>query len=103
MKTSMSPSSTRVTSPTCSSFTPIKKALHQTFEMLQDIHGKHSGVTGVPSGFIDLDNYTGGFQNSDLIIIAGRPSQGKTALALSLARNAALSKEKKTATPTRKK
>src|SRR5512143_849684 len=44
-------------------FTPIKKALHQTFEMLQDIHGKHSGVTGVPSGFIDLDNYTGGFQN----------------------------------------
>lgn len=78
-------------------FTPIKKALHQTFEMLQDIHGKHSGVTGVPSGFIDLDNYTGGFQNSDLIIVAGRPSQGKTALALSLARNAALSKEKKTA------
>jgi replicative DNA helicase len=77
-------------------FTPIKKALHQTFEMLQDIHGKHSGVTGVPSGFIDLDNYTGGFQNSDLVIVAGRPSQGKTALALSLARNAALSKEKKT-------
>lgn len=78
-------------------FTPIKRALHTTFEMLQDIHGKHGGVTGVPTGFPDLDTMSGGFQNSDLIIVAGRPSQGKTAFALSLARNAALHKEKKTA------
>jgi len=65
-------------------------AVHKTMDMLQSIHGKHSGVTGVPSGFADLDNLTGGFQASDLIIIAGRPSQGKTALVLSLARNASI-------------
>jgi replicative DNA helicase len=79
------------------SFTPMNEGLHETFEMLQEIHGKHSGITGVPSGFPALDEKTGGFQNSDLVIVAGRPSQGKTALALSIARNAALHKEKKTA------
>src|ERR1051326_2546800 len=77
-------------------FTPINRALHETFEMLQEIHGKHSGITGVPSGFRMLDEKTGGFQKSDLIIVAGRPSQGKTAFALSIARNAALHKEKAT-------
>ncbi len=79
------------------SFTQINRALHETFEMLQEIHGKHSGVTGVPSGFSFLDEKTGGFQKSDLVIVAGRPSQGKTAFALSVARNAAMHKEKKTA------
>jgi replicative DNA helicase len=58
--------------------------------MLERIHGQRGGVIGVPSGFAYLDNLTGGFQQSDLIIIAGRPSQGKTALALSIARNAAV-------------
>jgi hypothetical protein len=53
-------------------------------------------VTGVPTGFRDLDTLTGGWQNSDLIIIAGRPSAGKTAFALSLARNAATHSEKPT-------
>ena len=77
-------------------FTPIGRALHDTFEKLEQINKKHGGVTGVPSGFPDLDNLTGGFQNSDLIIIAGRPSQGKTALALTIARNAALHKDRRT-------
>jgi replicative DNA helicase len=72
------------------SFISMSTAVHQTMEMLESIHGKHSGVTGVPSAFTELDNYTGGFQKSDLIIVAGRPSQGKTALVLSLARNAAI-------------
>ncbi|MBI4547961.1 MAG: replicative DNA helicase [Ignavibacteriae bacterium] len=76
--------------------TPIKRALQDAFEVLQEIHGKHSGVTGVPTGFVELDNLTGGFQKSDLVILAGRPSQGKTALALSIARNAALHKERRT-------
>ncbi len=75
-------------------FTPINRALHETFAMLEEIHGKHSGVTGVPSGYPNLDEMTGGFQKSDLIIIAGRPSQGKTALALSFARNAALDRDR---------
>jgi replicative DNA helicase len=72
------------------SFASMNTSVHQTMEMLESIHGKHSGVTGVPSGFSELDNYTGGFQKSDLVVIAGRPSQGKTALVLSVARNAAI-------------
>ncbi len=72
------------------SFLPLKEAIFKTMEMLESIHGKHSGVTGVPSGFAQIDDLTGGFQASDLVIIAGRPSQGKTALALSIARNAAI-------------
>ena len=79
------------------SFTPMKSAITDTLHMLESIHGKHDGVTGVPTGFPDIDGLTGGFQRSDLIIIAGRPSQGKTALALSFAKNAALHKERKTA------
>jgi len=72
------------------SFVSMNTAVHQTMEMIESIHGKHSGVTGVPSAFTELDNYTGGFKRSDLIIVAGRPSQGKTALVLSIARNAAI-------------
>lgn len=72
------------------SFISMSNAVHKTMALLESIHGSHTGVTGVPSGFTDLDNLTGGFQPSDLIIVAGRPSQGKTALVLSLARNAAV-------------
>lgn len=78
------------------SFVSMHKAVHDTIEMLESIHGKHSGVTGVPTGFRDMDTLTGGWQNSDLIIIAGRPSSGKTAFALSLARNAAMHSDKPT-------
>jgi replicative DNA helicase len=72
------------------SFIPMKEAVFATMEMLESIHGKHSGVTGVPSGFTALDNMTGGFQPSDMIIVAARPSMGKTAFVLSVARNAAV-------------
>jgi replicative DNA helicase len=78
------------------SFASMHKAVHDTLEMLESIHGKHGGVTGVPTGFRDLDTLTGGWQKSDLIIVAGRPSSGKTAFALSTARNAALHGEKPT-------
>jgi replicative DNA helicase len=78
------------------SFTPLGEALAGTMESLEALHGTHGGITGVPSGFPKLDEKTGGFQKSDLIIVAGRPSQGKTAFALSIARNAALHKDKKT-------
>jgi len=77
-------------------FQSMDKAVHDTLEMLESIHGKHEGVTGVPTGFRELDTLTGGWQNSDLIIIAGRPSSGKTAFALSLAANAAMHKNKPT-------
>jgi replicative DNA helicase len=79
------------------SFTSLGSALAETMETLQALHGTHGGITGVPTGFPKLDEKTGGWQKSDLIIVAGRPSQGKTAFALSLARNAALHKDKKTA------
>ena len=72
------------------SFLSMRDAVYNTMEMLESIHGKHSGVTGVPSGFSQLDNLTGGFQPSDLVIVAGRPSMGKTALVLSVARNSAI-------------
>jgi replicative DNA helicase len=59
------------------SFISMNQALHQTMEMLENIHGKHSGITGVPSGFTELDNITGGFQKSDLVVVAGRPAMEK--------------------------
>ncbi len=69
---------------------PLQQALVKTMEVLERIHGSKGGVTGVPTGFTDLDSITGGFQKSDLLIIAARPSVGKTAFALSIARNAAV-------------
>ncbi|NNF04238.1 MAG: replicative DNA helicase [Rhodothermales bacterium] len=67
--------------------------LKDTLARLESIHGREGGITGVPSGFTRLDQMTGGWQPSDLIIIAARPSMGKTALSLAIARNAALHPE----------
>jgi len=71
-------------------FTSIYPILQDTFEKIEKYHHSPGGVTGVPTGFIRLDEMTSGFQNSDLIIIAGRPSMGKTAFCLNIARNAAI-------------
>ncbi len=71
-------------------FIPIRYVLQDTFKAIEDSYGKPGLVTGVPTKFDDLDRKTSGFQPSDLIIIAGRPSMGKTALALNIARNAAV-------------
>ncbi|GAB5520546.1 MAG: replicative DNA helicase [Rhodothermales bacterium] len=68
----------------------MSQVVKETIEKLQAIHGRDTGITGVPTGFARLDDMTGGWQPSDLIIIAARPSMGKTAFALSMARNAAL-------------
>lgn len=67
--------------------------LKETLSRLESIHGQEGGVTGVPSGFARVDKMTGGWQPSDLIIIAARPSMGKTAFSLAMARNAALHPE----------
>ena len=69
-------------------------AVRDTIERLESIHGQAQGITGVPTGFTRLDGMTSGWQKSDLIIIAARPSMGKTALSLSMARNMALHPEK---------
>lgn len=71
-------------------FQHIDPILHQTFEELDKIASKPGSVTGVPSGLIDLDDITSGFHPGELIIVAGRPGMGKTALALSMGRNAAV-------------
>ena len=60
-----------------------------TLELLDRIHERRDALTGLPSGFGRLDELTSGFQPSDLIIVAARPSMGKTALALDIARNVA--------------
>ncbi|SVB52405.1 uncharacterized protein METZ01_LOCUS205259, partial [marine metagenome] len=60
-------------------FQPIDKILHESFEQLDSISSKEGGVIGVPSGLTDLDEVTAGFHPGDLIVIAGRPSMGKTA------------------------
>ncbi len=71
----------------------MSAVLMETLENLESIHGRESGITGVPTGFRAMDDITGGWQKSDLVIIAARPSMGKTAFALAVARNAALHPE----------
>jgi replicative DNA helicase len=69
-------------------FKNFSNVLTKTFEHIDNIHRRKYHTTGVPTGFIDLDDLTSGFQNGDLVVLAGRPSMGKTSLALSIARNA---------------
>ena len=75
---------------TSQSFYPISRLIIRNIETLEENQGNKSLVTGVPMGFGLLDNLTSGLQKSDLIILAARPSMGKTALALNIARNAAV-------------
>ncbi len=72
------------------SFYPIKDVLKETFKIIERLYERKELVTGVPSGFKDLDRLTSGFQPSDLIIVAGRPSMGKTAFCLNIAQYAAI-------------
>lgn len=71
-------------------FVRIDQLLGQTFKDIDRLHEQQNAVTGVTTGFIDLDKLLAGLQPSDLIIIAGRPSMGKTAFCLNIAENAAL-------------
>jgi replicative DNA helicase len=71
-------------------FYPLHKLIDGNISFLEEKQKNKSLVTGVPTGFRQLDNLTSGLQNSDLIILAARPSMGKTALALNIARNAAV-------------
>lgn len=68
----------------------INSLLDKTFSQLEELCMNKSDLTGVPSGFIDLDRKTSGFQNSDLILVAARPAMGKTSFVLNVAVNAAL-------------
>lgn len=70
-------------------FVSIKDVLLETYDRIEMLSNRQGEVTGVPSGYKDLDQMTSGFQPSDLIIIAARPSVGKTAFALNVAQNVA--------------
>ena len=71
-------------------FIRIKELIWPTMERIEQLQSGAGALTGVPSGFVDLDRYTAGFQRSDLIILAARPSMGKTALALNIVQHAAI-------------
>ena len=69
---------------------PIKDIVRDNFERLEKIFREGKSITGIPTGYTELDKLTSGFQGSELLILAARPSQGKTALALNLAENIAI-------------
>ncbi len=75
-------------------FLPIKEILSDTFERLDELSKYAGKMRGVPTGFTDLDKILGGLQKSDLVILAARPSMGKTSLALDIARNVAVLENK---------
>ena len=72
-------------------YTSIRDILVDSFTELEELYNKKQHITGVASGFIDLDNKTAGFHNSDLVLIAARPAMGKTAFVLNVATYAAVS------------
>jgi len=71
-------------------FTPMSEIIKKTFENVEKLSERREMVTGVPSGYDEFDRITAGLQSSDLIIIAGRPSMGKTAFAMNIVQNAAM-------------
>lgn len=74
-------------------FSPIKPALEEAFDRIDELHKNKGKLRGIPTGFTDLDNILAGLQKSNLIILGARPSVGKSSLAMDIARHAA-TKEK---------
>lgn len=71
-------------------FIPITSILHETFERIDELHRDKGKLRGLATGFVDLDKLLGGLQKSDLVILAARPSMGKTSLALDIIRQVAV-------------
>jgi len=80
------------------SYFATRDILKDTFKTIEMLYNRKEAVTGVPTGFEDLDKMTAGLQAGDLLIIAGRPSMGKTAFALNVVEHAAIHSENKVAT-----
>lgn len=68
----------------------MKNVVTEAYELIEALHEAKSDISGIPSGYIDYDQLTSGFQNSDLVIIAARPGMGKTSFVLGMARNVAM-------------
>ena len=75
-------------------YTPLKEVLVETFAEIEKLYNQKEPITGVPTGFIDLDYKTAGLHNSDLILVAARPAMGKSAFALNIATYAAVNAKK---------
>lgn len=71
-------------------FVPIRIALNEVYRMIEQRHSNPGGLTGLDTGFIDLNQLTNGLQPSDLVIVAGRPAMGKTSFAMNIAEHAAI-------------
>ncbi len=71
-------------------YTPIKDILIETFAQIEQLYNQKQHITGVPTGFADLDYKTAGLHGSDLVLVAARPAMGKSAFALNIATNAAV-------------
>ena len=78
-------------------FIALKDVLMQAFDRIERLYDEKKGVTGISTGFTDLDQISSGLQESDLIIVAARPSMGKTTLALNMAQHIAVKDKKKVA------
>jgi len=76
-----------------SSYETVQSAMKGALERIQELHEFEGEITGTPTGFSDFDQLTAGLQNSDLIIVAGRPSMGKTTFAMNVAESAAIKNE----------
>ena len=74
-------------------FIPIKDALAASFDRIDEIHKKGAGFRGIQTGFIDLDNTLSGMQDSNLLILAARPGQGKTAMVVNIAQHVGVSQK----------
>src|SRR5690606_33951352 len=72
-----------------SGFVSIKDVLIETYDRIEMLQQRKGDITGIPTGFVELDRMTAGLQRSDLIIVAARPSVGKTAFALNISQNVA--------------
>lgn len=83
-----------VSSPKNQKFVSLKQALPEAYERFEKLHENKGMLRGIPTGFRDIDNMLSGLQNSDLIILAARPSMGKTTLALDIARMSATAHDK---------
>jgi replicative DNA helicase len=68
----------------------MKNVVTEAYELIEALHEAKSDISGIPSGYIDYDQLTSGFQNSDLVVVAARPGMGKTSFVLGMARNIAM-------------
>ncbi|HKC15026.1 MAG TPA: DnaB-like helicase N-terminal domain-containing protein, partial [Patescibacteria group bacterium] len=75
------------------SFIPIKEALAESFDRIDELHKRGAGFRGVQTGFVDLDNILSGMQESNLLVLAARPGQGKTAMIVNIASHVALNQK----------